>query len=432
LEFGVQRSAMNGSAAAYDQLKHSLKLRLAQLSNTQRGPATLDRDTIAAQLKFLVNAIGGAQKAGVNGEDQERLVAEIASEVLGAGPLDPLLADPEIIEIMVNGPSQVFVERLGRMERSPVTFRDNDQLLFIIERILDRAGLTVNEAEPLVDASLPDGTRVNVIIPPLSLDGPLITLRKKSRRWDLDGLLAQQSLSKEAAEFLVACVAAKANIIISGGTSTGKTTLVSVLSAFIPPEERIITIENVAELELVNREHWIRLVARAPNIEGKGEIPLRALVANALRMRPDRIILGEARGGEALDVVQAMTTGHDGVITVLHANSTRSAVERLETLMLMSGLELPPFACRAQIASAVDLIVHLMRFADGRRCIGAITQVLGNAQEGIAIEDLFSLDTEGRPEGEARQGLRYTGAKPKFLSKFRFNNVEVPAWVKTS
>jgi len=416
----------------YDQLKHNLKLRLVQLSNVnQRGPATLDRDTIAQQLKLVVNAIGGPQKAGVNGEEQARLVSEVASEVLGAGPLDPLLADPEVIEVMVNGPHQVFVERLGRMEKTPITFRDNEQLLFIIERILDRAGLTINESEPLVDASLPDGTRINVIIPPLTLNGPLVTIRKKSRRWDLDGLLAQQSLSKESADFLVACVAAKVNIIVSGGTSTGKTTLVSVLSAFIPPEERIITIENVAELELINREHWIRLVARAPNIEGKGEIPLRTLVANALRMRPDRIILGEARGGEALDVVQAMTTGHDGVITILHANSTRSSVERLETLMLMSGLDLPPFACRAQIASAVDLIVHMMRYADGRRCIGAITQVLGNAQDGIAIEDIFTLDTEELPEGQARGGLRYTGVRPKFLSKFQFNNVEVPAWVKT-
>ena len=424
-------------SAAYEQLKNRLKMRLAQLSeDTGRGrKPSITREAIATQLSVLLNgASGNSRELTLTDDEQGQLVAELASEIIGAGPLDPLLADPSVDEIMINGPDQVYVERRGHLERTDVTFRDDEQLLFIIERILDRAGLTITESDPLVDASLPDGTRINVVIPPVTLNGPVVTIRKKARPWTMDTFLTHHTLSQEAADFLVACVKAKVNIVVSGGTSTAKTTLVSVLSAFIPPEERIITIENVAELELPNREHWIRLVAKAPNAEGKGEIPLRSLVRNALRMRPDRIILGEARGGEALDVIQAMTTGHEGVITVLHANSTRSALERLETLMLMSGLELPPSACRAQVASAVDLIVHMMRFPDGSRRISAITQVMGVAAEGFTLEDLFTLDGQGfangQPQGQPQGVCRYTGATPTFLSKFQFNNVEVPTWVK--
>jgi pilus assembly protein CpaF len=426
---------MTTASVPYEQLKAKVKMRLAQLlgDNGRGSDAGLSRETIATHVRQVAAAAasqGGAQRVTLSAQEQDQLIDELTSEIVGAGPLEPLLADPDVIEIMVNGPHQVYVERQGRIQRSPITFRDAGHLMFVIERVLDRVGLTVTEAEPLVDASLPDGTRLNIIIPPLSLNGPVVTIRKKSRTWTVDELLANETLNREAADFLIACVKAKVNLVISGGTSTGKTTLVSVLSAYIPPEERIITIENVAELELANREHWIRLVARAPNIEGKGEIPLRTLVRNALRMRPDRIILGEARGGEALDVIQAMTTGHDGVVTVLHANSPRSAIERLETLMLMSGLDLPQQACRTQIASAVDLLVHLMRFADGSRRISTVAQVAGSSQEGIALEDLFVLDSEGfSADGKLRAAWRYTGVRPDFLAKFRHNNVEVPAWV---
>jgi pilus assembly protein CpaF len=294
-------------------------------------------------------------------------------------------------------------------------------------------GLTVNESNPLCDAMLADGSRINVIIPPLVLNGPVVTIRRKSRAWTVHDFVTVGALSEQAAQCLETCVKAKVNVVISGGTSTGKTTLVSILSTCIPSDERVITIENVAELELLGREHWIRLVAKAANLEGRGEIPLRALVKNALRMRPDRIILGEARGGEALDVVQAMHSGHDGFITVLHANTPRSALERLETLMLMSGLDLPPTACRMQIASAVDLVVHMGRFADGSRRIAAITQVLGTSQqEGYELEDLFTFDVEGfSSDGKLQGACRYTGARPKFLAKFRLNKVEVPAWLTT-
>ena len=297
----------------------------------------------------------------------------------------------------------------------------------MIERMLGSVHLSVNESSPLCDASLPDGSRINVIIPPLALNGPVVTIRRKGRDWTMRDYMATGALSDQAAEFLEGCVKAKVNLVISGGTSTGKTTLVTILASCIPAHHRIITIESVAELSLVGRQHWVRLVSKAPNAEGHGEMPLRTLVKNALRMRPDRIILGEARGGEALDVVQAMHSGHDGFITVLHANSTRAALERLETLMLMSGLDLPPAACRMQIASAVDVVVHVGRFADGSRRVAAITQVLGSSQEGFQMEDLFALDAEGFSEdGRLRGTCRYTGVRPKCLAKFRLNNVPVP------
>jgi pilus assembly protein CpaF len=257
-----------------------------------------------------------------------------------------------------------------------------------------------------------------------------VTIRRKLRHWSVEDYLAVNAFSEQAAEFLQACVRARVNIVFSGGTSTGKTTLVAILSAFIPHDERIITIENLSELELSGRAHWIRLVAKAPNLEGRGEIPLRSLVRNALRMRPDRIILGEARGGEALDVVQAMHSGHDGFFTVLHANSPQAALERLQTLMLVSGVGLPPFACQQQIASAVDLIVHMERFVDGSRRVSTITQVLGISPDRFELEDLFVFDVQGFSEDGRLHGLcRYTGAQPKFLRKFQHNNVPIPGWV---
>lgn len=349
---------------------------------------------------------------------------------MDVGPLEPLLLDPETTEIMINGPEQVYVERHGRLERAPAAFRDANHLMSVIERLLDSAGMSVTSSEPCVDASLPDGSRINVIVPPLVLNGPTVTIRKKIRPWTMDDYLRLESLSAQAKEFLEACVKAKVNLIVSGGTSTGKTTLVSLLSSCIPQTERIITIENVAELELAGHEHWIRLVARSPNIEGRGEIPLRTLVRNALRMRPDRIILGEARGGEALDVVQAMNSGHDGVVTVLHANSPHAALERLQTLMLMSGLELPLAACQLQVARGVDVVIHMSRFADGSRRIGSIAQVLDSVEGGFQVEELFAFEVRGfQDSGRLEGALRYTGARPKVVEKFRLHNVPVPAWV---
>ena len=421
---------MTDSQVAYEQLKQKLRLRLAALleNGAREGEATdLDREAISTQLRLLLSASREPRQPVLSAQEQARLVEELADEIIGAGPLEPLLADPEVTEIMVNGPGQVYVERGGRLERTGVAFRDANHLMSVIERLLDTAGASVTESEPCLDATLPDGARINVIIPPLVLNGPTMTIRKKLRRWTMDDFIAYGTLTPQVAELLAACVKAKVNLVISGGTSTGKTTLVSILSSFILQEERIITIENVAELDLPNREHWIRLVARAPNIEGRGEMPLRALVRNAMRMRPDRIILGEARGGEALDVVQAMHTGHQGVITVMHADSPQAALERLETLMLMSGLDLPPQACRMQIASAIELIVHLSRFPDGSRKVTQVSQVAGVEAQGFVVEDLFRFEPKGlTSEGQVLGSLVATGTPPRFMKKFDTAGLRLP------
>ena len=422
--------------AAYERLKSKLKMQLADVLDDGRHPGqvTAQRGELEADLRQIVRALPEEfRDLNLGPPERERLVQEVIDEVTSLGPFDHLLTDPDISEIMVNGPSDIFVERRGRIQRFEGSFRNTDHLMFIIERLLGGAGLSVNEAEPICDGTLPDGARINVIIPPLVLNGPVVTIRRKIREWAMPEYLATGALNEQAAQFLQACVRAKVNIVISGGTSTGKTTLVTVLSDCIPHDQRIITIENVAELELAGREHWIRMVAKTANLEGRGEIPLRALVKNALRMRPDRIILGEARGGEALDVVQAMHSGHDGFMTVLHANSARGALERLETLMLMSGIDLSPSACRMQIAGAVDLVVHMVRFADGTRRVGTIAQVLGSSTEGgFHLEDLFAFQAEGfGPDGRLKGSVRYTEVTPRFLSKFHLNNVEVPAWVTT-
>ena len=424
---------MASAPTAYEQLKRLLKARLADLldTDTRHGPSTRpDRDTIAARMRSVVGTLQGElRQPALSAPEQERLVAELVDEVIGLGPLEPLLNDPEITEVMVNGPSRIYVERLGRLERTAAAFRDSHHLMSVIERLLDRTGASVTEAEPCADASWSDGTRINVVMPPVAPDGPTVTIRKKLRQWTIEHFVSLDSMSPQAAEFLQACVKARVNLVISGGTSTGKTTLVSLLSSYIPKEERIITIENVGELEMPGHEHRIRLVVRLANAQGRGEISLRTLVRTALRMRPDRIILGEARGGEALDVVQAMHTGHEGVITVLHANAPQAALERLQTLMLMSGLDLPSQVCRMQIASAVDLIVHMTRHADGSRRIASIAQVLDSARE-FQLEELFLFEVRGfRADGALEGGLRYTGARPKFAKKFQLGNVPLPAWM---
>ena len=423
------------ASALHERIRARLKMCLVDLLDgaPQGRQIAQERNALEEQLRQAVRAfVDEARAPQLTPEEQDRLIREAITEMVGYGILDQLIADATISEIMVNGPSEIYVERDGRLERTTLAFRDTNQLMATIERMLGTVHLSVNESNPLCDASLPDGSRLNVIIPPLVLNGPVVTIRRQLREWTMRDFIATGALSEQAAEFLEGCVKSKVNMIVSGGTSTGKTTMVSILAGAIPSDQRIITIENVSELELPTRDHWIRLVAKAPNVENRGEIPLRALVKNALRMRPDRIILGEARGGEALDVVQAMHSGHDGVVTVLHGNTPRAALERLETLMLMSGLELPPAACRTQIASAVDIVIHLGRFADGSRRVAAISQVLGASQEGYMTEDLFVLDIEGfSPESQLKWTCRYTGAKPKFLSKFHSSNVPIPAWVTT-
>jgi pilus assembly protein CpaF len=429
---------MKNFSSDLERVRAKLKIRAAEFLNSRTAETLEGRQAHALKdfLRQVLKTFSPEERRILcisRTKEEDRFLDGLITETLGlGGPLDELLRDPTVSEIMVNGPRDVFAERAGRLQRVEVSFRDTNHLLLTIERMLEPLGLSVNESNACCDASLPDGSRLNVIIPPLALNGPVVTIRRKLRGWTMPEYLQVGALDEQAAQFLEACVRAKVNMVFSGGTSTGKTTLVAILSRAIPVDERVITIENVAELELPERAHWIRLVAKMPNAEGHGEVPLRTLVKNALRMRPDRIILGEARGGEALDVVQAMHSGHDGFLAVLHANSPTAALERLQTLMLMSGLDMPPSACQMQIASAVDLVVHMARFVEGSRRIASITQVLGASKEGFQMEDLFTFDPQGfSPEGRLQGVCRFTGARPKFLRKFEFSNVPVPSWMTT-
>jgi len=352
--------------------------------------------------------------------DPARLEKEIYDEAMRLGPLEDFLADEAITEIMVNGPGQVFVERNGRIELTGQTFMDDESVLGVIERIVAPIGRRIDESQPYVDARLPDGSRVNAIIAPLSLIGPCITIRKFSKRaLTVDDFIAFGTWTRSAAEFLRLCVLMRKNIVVAGGTGSGKTTLLNVLSGFIPPTDRIVTIEDAAELRLV-QPHVIRLEARPPNIEGRGAITIRDLVRNALRMRPDRIIVGECRSGESLDMLQAMNTGHDGSLTTVHANSPRDVISRLETMVLMSGLELPSRAIREQIASAIDLVVHESRLSDGSRKVTCISEVVGLEGLQIVMQDLFEFKQTGVDEkGKVLGSFMPTGAVPTFFEHLK-------------
>ena len=358
-------------------------------------------------------------------EERRQLVREISDDILGYGPLEPLLRDDTVTEIMVNGFDRIYVERAGKLEASDVTFVDNAHLLRIIDKIVSTVGRRVDESSPMVDARLPDGSRVNAIIPPLSLRGPTMTIRKFSRDpYTMDDLISFGSITAQAAHFLAACVRGKLNVLISGGTGTGKTTTLNALSAFVPGDERIVTIEDAAELQL-QQHHVITLESRPPNIEGQGEVRIRELVRNALRMRPDRIIVGEVRGAETLDMLQAMNTGHEGSLTTIHANSPRDALSRLETLVLTAGVDLPLRAIREQISSAFDLLVQISRLVDGSRRITHVTEVLRMESDVITLQDIFVAEV---PEDGGRflGPLECTGLKPHFLDKIAANGVVLP------
>jgi len=362
-----------------------------------------------------------------------RIADELFDEIMGYGPITPLLNDPEISEIMVNGPDQVYVERKGKIELTEVFFRDDAHVMNIIDRIVSPLGRRIDESMPMVDARLPDGSRVNAIIPPLSLVGPVITIRKFSQDpLTIEDLIQFNTLTPEMARFLEACVKSRLNIVVSGGTGSGKTTTLNVLSSFISPTERIITIEDAAELQL-HQPHVVTLESRPPNIEGKGAISIRDLVRNALRMRPDRIIVGEVRSGETLDMLQAMNTGHDGSLTTGHANSPRDMLSRLETMVLMAGMDLPVRAIREQIASAIDLIIHQSRLRDGSRRITHITEVQNMEGDVIVLQDLFNfiqtgVDDDGRVIGE----FRATGMRPKFIDRLEVSGYKLPVEVFTN
>ncbi len=359
--------------------------------------------------------------------DRTRLVREITSNILGYGPIEPFLADESISEIMVNSHHLIYVERKGQIEETDVQFASERHLLQVIDRIVAQTGRRIDESSPMVDARRPDGSRVNAIIPPLAITGPSLTIRKFSRDpLTIDDLVQFGTLSHQAAAFLEACVAGKLNILVSGGTGTGKTTMLNVLSSFIPEKERIVTIEDAAELRL-SQKHVISLEARPPNIEGKGQITIRDLVRNALRMRPDRIIVGECRGAEAVDMLQAMNTGHDGSLTTIHANSPRDALARTETLVLTAGFDLPLKAIRDQIASAFDLIIHTQRLVDGRRRITHVTEVARVEGDVITLSDIFLASfVDSDESGRISSTMKYTGIRPTFIEKLEQHGVSLP------
>jgi pilus assembly protein CpaF len=363
-------------------------------------------------------------------DERRELVRQLTDDILGYGPLEQLLADDSVTEVMVNSFERVYIERSGKIERTPVRFVDDAHLMRIIDKIVSQIGRRIDEASPMVDARLPDGSRVNAIIPPLSLTGPTLTIRKFARDpYTINDLISFGTLSARAAQFLGACVRGKLNMLISGGTGTGKTTTLNAVSAFIPGDERIVTIEDAAELQL-QQEHVITLEARPANIEGKGEVKIRELVRNALRMRPDRIIVGEVRGAETLDMLQAMNTGHEGSLTTIHANTPRDALARLETLVMTGGVELPHRAIREQIASAFDVLVQIQRLVDGTRRISHISEVVGMESDVITLQDIFIALPPGEDDAaEARRllsPLRASGLKPHFLDKLAANNVVLP------
>ncbi|MGE5123475.1 MAG: CpaF family protein [Acidobacteriaceae bacterium] len=356
-----------------------------------------------------------------------RLLDWVISDILGFGPLEPLLKEPTITEVMVNGFDNVYIERYGKVEKTRVAFENEAHLMRIIDRIVAPLGRRVDESSPMVDARLPNGYRVNAIIPPLSLIGPMLTIRKFAQTpFTAQDLVANGTLTASLVNFLKACVEAKVNVVISGGTGSGKTTLLNVVSAFIPSNERIITIEDIAELQL-KQEHVGRLEKRPPNVEGKGEVTIRQLVINSLRMRPDRIIVGEARGGEALDMLQAMNTGHDGSMTTIHSNSPRDTLRRIETMVLMAGLELPLRAIREQVSSAIELIIHMERLRDGTRKVVHVAEVQGMEGDTILMQDLFLFEQTGIQNGRVMGALKSTGLRPKFAEKFAINSIELPS-----
>jgi pilus assembly protein CpaF len=392
-----------------------------QLFNVNMDGAALRERVIADIRNHLL------EQTGISRDDRERLVAEIADDILGHGPLERLLADDSVTEIMVNGPYDIWIERGGRLFETSVRFNDDMHLRRIINKIVAQVGRRIDESSPMVDARLPDGSRVNAVIPPLSLSGPLVTIRKFSkRRYEMNDLVKMATLSTETVEFLKRCIQAELNILISGGTGTGKTTLLNAVSQAIPETDRIVTIEDAAELRLHQR-HVLRLEARPKNIEGEGEIPIRALVRNSLRMRPDRIIVGEVRGAEALDMLQAMNTGHEGSLSTVHANTPRDALARIETMVLMAGFDLPIRAIRQQVSSALDLVVHLERMEDGTRRVTAITEVQRMESDVITLQDLFTFKVEEITADRVVVGtLKPTGLRPTFLHKFEKHGIALP------
>src|SRR5690242_17709914 len=414
-----------------DRAYQELKLRIHRELLDRVDLTTLSRvevEQAASELKGVVAMLIEEQALPLSQRDRETLTDEILHEVYGLGPIEPLMRDPEVSDILVNTSRQVYVERAGKLEPTPVIFRDDTHLLQIIDRIVSRVGRRIDESSPMVDARLSDGSRVNAIIPPLALDGPLLSIRRFGRApLTIDDLVRLGSLTRDMAEVLRAMVRARLNLLISGGTGSGKTTLLNCLSSFIPDAERIITVEDSAELQL-QQPHVVRLETRPPNVEGRGEVTQRELVRNSLRMRPDRIIVGEVRGAEVLDMLQAMNTGHDGSISTIHANAPRDALTRLEHMVGMTGIEIPEKSLRAQVASAMNVIIQAQRLSDGRRRVVSVQEITGTEGDTMTMQELFRFERQGVDTAGNVVGQHVpTGIRPKFVQKAEENGVQIPA-----
>lgn len=411
----------------YQDLKTRVQNKLLSGLDPSTDPSKVQE--VRKTIQELFEQILAEENIVLSRPERARMFEQIAAEILGLGPLQILLEDETITEVMVNGAKNVYVERAGKIVRAPVSFESNEHVMRIIERIVNPLGRRIDESSPYVDARLQDGSRVNAVIPPISLVGPVLTIRKFAKKpITVEQLVQFGSITAESIEFLSACVRSRLNIVVSGGTGSGKTTLLNVLSGFIPGDERILTIENAAELQL-RQEHVVTLESRPANIEGRGEITIRDLVINSLRMRPDRIVVGECRGDEALDMLQAMNTGHDGSMTTAHSNSPRDTLSRLETMTLMAGMELPVRAIREQISSAIDLIVHQDRMRDGSRKVVNITEVTGMEGDVITTTDLFVFEQMGYENGKIVGKLRPTGLRPKFMDKIEASGIHLPATI---
>ena len=425
LNLDTDESKQNGKKV-YDGQNDILKGKMQKRLMEKSEDESIDKGKIKESLTSILEDILKEEDTFVTRRQKEKIIADTIDEIIGYGPITPLIKDDAITEIMVNGHGNVYVERNGRIEKTSVVFKDDSHVLHIIEKIVSPLGRRIDESSPMVDARLPDGSRVNAVIHPLALDGPILTIRKfATEPYTIHDLIDFGTISPQVASFLKACVEARLNIIVSGGTGSGKTTTLNVLSCFIPEEERIVTIEDAAELQL-HQEHLVRMETRPPNIEGKGQISVRDLVRNSLRMRPDRIVVGEVRTGEALDMLQAMNTGHDGSLTTGHSNSSRDMLTRLETMVLMAGLEIPLSAVREQIASAINLIVYQSRFKDGSRRITNVTEIQGMEGNVVTLQDIYAYKVAGKDdEGMIKGSLEFTGIRPKFINKIEDAGIRV-------
>ena len=417
----------NSKAKEFDELKRRIHGKLVDKLDLSRV-GELEGDVLRREIRRVVEHLCDTEDTLLNRNERERLVNEVLDETFGLGPLELLLGDNSVCDILINGPKSIYVERRGKMERTNVEFRDNDHLMQIIDRIVSKVGRRVDETCPMVDARLTDGSRVNAIIPPLALDGAAMSIRRfGSNPLTLEDLLNFKAFTPEMVMLLEGAIKARLNMVIAGGTGSGKTTLLNTLSSFIPNTDRIITIEDAAELQL-QQEHVVRLETRPPNIEGKGAVTATDLVKNALRMRPERIIIGECRGPETLDMLQAMNTGHEGSLTTIHANTPRDAVARMETLIMMSGFDLPIKAMRQQMASAVDVIIQANRLQGGKRRVTHITEIVGMEQDTVVMQDIYHYEQEGVDEGGSARGrFVATGVRPNFMSRLESCGVRLPA-----